>query len=158
MPGVVLADCEANPWLQGPCIDPAELPAAASVALAPKVLLQRMDTGAAPALLLTYGAFRTLLPATLAPDAQIAAQGQAHRLSVLKAAGAGTGAWPPVSFLRAAEPQLVLWPQDTTYPPAVSEYLTTQVTAARVEADSLVEVVSDGAAFWVVRHSAVGPR
>ena len=112
-----------------------------------------MDTGAAPALLLTYGAFRTLLPATLAPDAQIAAQGQAHRLSVLKAAGAGTGTWPPVSFLRAAEPQLVLWPQETTYPPAVSEYLTTQVTAARVEADSLVEVVSDGAAFWVVRHS-----
>ncbi len=157
-PGVVLADCEANPWQEGPCVDPAGLPAAASVALAPEVLLQRMDTGAAPALLLTYGQFRTLLPATLAPGAQAAVQDQVHGLSVLKAAGPRTGAWPPVSLLAAAEPQLVLWPQETTYPPEVSEYLATQVAAARVEADGIVEVVSDGAQFWVVRRSAVGPR
>jgi hypothetical protein len=82
-------------------------------------------------------------------------QGRLHKLSVLKAAGPGTGVWPSAGFLRAAEPQLVLWPQETTYPPEVSEYLTTQVTAARVEADGIVEVVSDGRRFWVVRHSAV---
>lgn len=157
-PDLVLAHCEASPWRQVPCINPAELPTAASVALTPEVLLQRVDTGGPAALLLTYGRFRTLLPTTLAPAAQAAVQGRLHELSVLKAAGPGTGAWPSAGFLRAAEPQLVLWPQETTYPPEVSEYLTTQVTAARVEADGVVEVVSDGGRFWVMRHSAVGPR
>lgn len=163
-PDVVLAPCEAlaangaQLWPEAPCIDPAELEAGAAVVLTPEVRLEHIHAGAEPVLLLSYGQFRTLLPATLRTEAQTAAQDQAGRLSVLKAAGPHTGAWPALSLLAAAEPQLVLWPQETTYPPEVSEYLAGVVATERVEADGLVEVVSDGATFRVVRRSASGPR
>jgi hypothetical protein len=53
---------------------------------------------------------------------------------------------------------LVLWPLETTYPPDVAQYLETQVATARVEAGAVVEVISDGQRFWLVRHSAASPR
>ncbi len=163
-PDVVLAPCEtlatsaAHLWPGAPCIDPAGLEAGAAVALTPKVRFERIDAGTEPALLLSYGQFRTLLPATLGTEALITAQDQISLLSVLKGAGPHTGAWPSLSFLAAADPQLVLWPQETTYPPEVSEYLAGEVATARVEADGLVEVMSDGMTFRVVRRSPVGPR
>ena len=169
-PDVVLAPCEtlgangalkvsvAQLWPGAPCIDPAGLEAGAVVALTPEVRLERIHASAEPALLLSYGQFRTLLPATLRPEAPIAAQAQAGPLSILKGAGPQTGAWPCLSLLAATEPQLVLWPQETTYPPEVSEYLAGEVATVRVEADGLVEVVSDGTTFRVVQRSPVGPR
>ena len=157
-PCAVLATSAAQPWPGAPCIDLTGLEAGAAIALTAEVRLEAIDAGAEPALLLSYGQFRTLLPATLGPEAQTAAQDQAGPLSVLKAAGPHTGAWPALSFLAAAEPQLVLWPQETTYPPEVSEYLAGEVATARIEAAGLVEVVSDGATFRIVRRSASGPR
>jgi len=169
-PDVVLAPCEAPKasaaqrvsaaqlWPETRCIDPAGLEAGEVVALTREVRLKRINAGAEPALLLSYGQFRTLLPATLGTEAQTEVQDQASPLSVLKVAGPHTGAWPSLSFLTATKPQLVLWPQETTYPPEVSEYLAREVATARVEADGLVEVVSDGATFRLVRRSASGPR
>jgi len=169
-PDMVLAPCEAlgtgaalapsatQLWPGAPCVNPAGLEAGAVVALTSEVRLERIDAGAEPALLLSYGQFRTLLPATLGTEAQIAAQDQAGPLSVLKGAGPHTGAWPCLRLLAATEPQLVLWPQETTYPPEVSEHLAREVATVRVEADGLVEVVSDGATFRVVQRSPVGPR
>lgn len=156
-PDLVLAGCDVNPWHSGPCIDPASLAPGAAVALAGDLQLTQVSAGTVPALLLTYEQFSTLLPSTLAPDAQAEVH-PALPLAVLKTAGPETGAWPEVDFLSAARPQLVLWPLETTYPPEVAQYLATQMTTARVEAQAAVEIVSDGARFWLVRHSSQGAR
>jgi hypothetical protein len=156
-PDVVLGDCETNPWLTRPCIDPVALAPETTIALTDQVQLTRLTAGEDPALLVAYGRFRTLLPATLRTEAQgVALAGPP--LSVLKIAGPGTGSWPGLPYLEAAQPQLVLWPLETTYPQQVAEYLATQVATARVEAQATVEVISDGQRFWLVRHSAMSPR
>ena len=112
--------------------------------------------GADPALLLTYGQFRALLPATLSPEAQQGLRAVGP-LSVLKTAGPGTGTWPAIDFLTAARPQLALWPLETTYPPGVAAHLEKQTATARIEAAAAAEIVTDGERFWLVRHSPVSP-
>lgn len=156
-PDIVLAGCDENPWQSAQCVDPARLTAGSVVALAGEVRLVRLSTNGSPALLLTYGRFRTLLPATLSTTAQ-AALGHLPALSVLKTAAPGTGAWPAVEFLSAAQSQLALWPLETNYPPDVAGYLAREVTAVRVEPQSTTEVVTDGRRFWVMRYSTAGPR
>ncbi|MGE5603250.1 MAG: ComEC/Rec2 family competence protein [Nitrososphaerales archaeon] len=156
-PDLVLADCARNPWEGGRCIDPANLAAGAVVALTGEVRLVRVSPADPPALLLTYGRFRTLLPATLSPDVEETFE-PLSGVSVLKTAAPETGAWPSLEYLAAAQPQLVLWPLETSYPPAVTRYLANQARTARVEAQGTTEVLSDGERFWVLRHSAAAPR
>jgi hypothetical protein len=155
-PDVVLAECDENPWRSAQCLDPAGLAPGTVVALTDQVQLAR-SANSPSALLLRYGRFSTLLPATLSPEAQAALEPM-PAVAVLKTAGPGTSAWPAVEFLSAARPQLVLWPLETTYPPDVSAYLMGKMTTARVEARGVIEVISDGQQFWITRHSATGPR
>ena len=156
-PDVALTACDRAPRVAGACVELARLAPAAAVALTDEVRLTRIAAGAEPALLLTYGEFRALLPATLPPQAQgdLPPLGP---LSALKTAGPGTGAWPDIEFLRTAQPQVTLWPLETTYPPAVGAYLQTHTAAARIDPAAAVEIVSDGARFWLIRHSARPPR
>ena len=156
-PDLALTQCDRTPWVGGRCVDPAGLAPGAVVALTEKVRLERLDAGADPALLLTYGQFRALLPATLSPEAQQGLRAVGP-LSVLKTAGPGTGTWPAIDFLTAARPQLALWPLETTYPPGVAAHLEKQTATARVEAAAAAEIVTDGKRFWLVRHSPVSPR
>jgi competence protein ComEC len=151
-PDLVLAPCDKSPWSNARCIDPNALADGAGVVLADGVRLTKVVTNRPAALLLTYGQFSTLLPSTTREG------GGAVGVSVLKTAGPDTGAWPSVDFLRATQPQLVLWPLETTYPSEVSEYLETKVATVRVEVGAAVEVVSEGKRFWLVRHSSIGPR
>jgi competence protein ComEC len=157
-PDITLAPCGSAPWPAGRCVDPRSLAPGTTIELQAGLELTRLDAGPDAAFLLTYGQFRAVLPATLSQEGQAALLGQPLGLSTLKAAGPETGAWPAVSFLAAAQPQLTLWPLETTYPPAVSEFLEEQMTTARVEPDAAVEVISDGERFWVFRRSGVGPR
>jgi hypothetical protein len=108
---------------------------------------------------LTFGQFRALLPATLKPEVQAAfiATGADLRATVLKAAGPGTGSWPTQPFLAASAPQMVIWPEETTYPPDVDALLTGR-GAVRVPADAVVEVVSDGSRLWLNLRSAEARR
>lgn len=156
-PDLVLADCAANPWQAGPCLDPASLAYGAGVAVTADLHLTRVSSNAAPALLLTYGQFTTLLPSTLPPAAQPAVQ-LPQPVVLLKAAGPDTGAWPTVDYLSATRPQVILWPLETTYPPDVADYLAAQTTTARVDPQAVVEIISDGSNFWLVRHSSEDPR
>lgn len=156
-PDVAITRCEGNPWQNGPCVDPATLAPGTTIALQAGVTLTRLDAGPDPALLLTYGEFRALLPATLSQEAQ-QTMPALPPLSALKLPGSGTGAWPSVDFLEAARPQLALWPLETTYPPGVTTYLEGQLSTARIEPDAVVEVVTDGAQVWLIRHSRVSPR
>ncbi len=155
-PDLSVTRCEANPWKVGPCVDPAGLAPGTVIDLGNNLQLTRLSAEPDAALLLTYGEFRTLLPATLSQEGQQG--GSFPALSALKLPGSGTGAWPSTEFLRATQPQLALWPLETTYPPAVSEYLEGSLATARVEADAVVEVATDGKQIWVVRYSRIGPR
>ncbi len=156
-PDLVLAPCESNPWRSGPCLDPATLPPGGAVALTESVRLMRLGADEAPALLLSYAGFSTLLPATLPAPAQadLLLPGP---VSVLKVGGPGARSWPTPGFLQALRPQLVIWPLETTYPPDVTHLLTTKVATARAEASATVEVISDGQQIWLARYSATGAR
>lgn len=156
-PDVVLVDCDANPWQGGACIDPARLAPGAALSLDEGLRVTRLAADGPPVLLLSFGELTLPLPSTLPPGAQVSVSGLPS-VSLLKATGPGTGAWPAVQYLRAAQPQLVLWPLDTTYPPDVTEYLQGQVSTARVDAEGAVEVISDGARFWLTRYSSIGAR
>jgi hypothetical protein len=154
-PDLSITRCADNSRPAGPCVDPATLAAGATITLGEGARLERLDTAPDAALLLTYGKFRAVLPTTLSQEAQA---GIGVSLSALKLPGPGTGAWPSVEFLQATQPQLALWPLETTYPASTSEYLEKHLTTSRLEADATVEVVTDGERFWVVRHSGVHPR
>ena len=129
-----------------------------AIALTDQVQLTRLAAGEEPALLRGVRPVSHAAAGDAASPRRKTAPVAAGPLSVLKAAGPGTGSWPGLHTLRATQPQLVLWPLETTYPPEVAQYLATQVATARVEAQAAVEVISDGQRFWLVRHSAVSPR
>ncbi|HEX9114671.1 MAG TPA: ComEC/Rec2 family competence protein [Anaerolineae bacterium] len=133
---------------EGLAIDPAMLVPGQTLQIDQGVTLTRVQAGESWALALKYGDFSTLLPVTLGQAAQAAllANGGLGPLTVLKVANPGTGAWPVPEFLVAAAPQLILWPQETTYPPATAAQLTAQA-AARTEAGALIEVVTDGRSY-----------
>jgi hypothetical protein len=154
-PDVSVTRCEENPWKAGRCVDLATLGAGARLVMAEGVELTRLDTAPDPVLLLTHGDFRTVLPAALSQETQRAIIAP---VSALKLPAPGTGAWPSVSFLQGGQPQLALWPLETTYPPTVSEYLQQHLTTARIEPHATVEIVTDGEGFWVIRHSRISAR
>ncbi len=139
-------------WPDAQPVTPEDLPPGGLLRLADGVTLARLNTGDAWALRLTYRDFTILLPARLDAAAQAALAQQLSpaevRVTVVKAPGAGTGAGPSVEFLALAAPQTVLWPEGTVYPPDVQAWLTAH-GAVRVAGEGVVEVISDGARYWV---------
>ena len=83
-------------------IAPDQLAPGAAVRLDDAVTLTRLP--AADGWMLSYGRFRTLLPATLEPEAQaeLLAAGVDLRSTAFKVPGPDTGAWPTVAFLAAS--------------------------------------------------------
>jgi len=106
---------------------------------------------------LSMGELRLLLPSEIEQETQatLLAGGIDLAATVLKTPHAGTGNWPTADFLAAVRPQLVVVPNDTTYPPAVQQQLR---LLPRVEVDpfELVEIITDGQHLWVKRHGPSG--
>ena len=102
---------------------------------------------------LSYGNFRLLLPAALSPadQAGLVAAGEDLRSTALKLPAAGTGCWPAGGFLAATAPQLVLWPDDSTYPPEIVGLLRER-QALRVPAGAALELTTDGTHMWLARR------
>ena len=146
---------ELWPGAQG--VAPDQLTSGAVVRLEDAVTLIRLPS--ADGWTLSYGQFRTLLPSTLNPEAQAALQAASTdlRTAVLKVPGPDTGAWPTVGFLAATSPQLILWPEGTTYPPDVDASLAGR-GAVRVAPDVVVEVITDGGRIWLGQRSGEGRR
>jgi len=151
----------AGYWPGAQAVEPAQLAPGAAIRLDEGVILTRLAGGTDWAFALDYEQFRTVLPATLTSTAQAAilASGDAadHHLVLLKAPDADTGVWPTSDFLAASAPQIILWPEDTTYPPDVAALLTSR-GAQRIPADAVVEVVTDGARLWLWLRSTIERR
>jgi competence protein ComEC len=143
-------DAALGPWPGTQAIDPAQLASGAVIRLDENVTLTRVAAGEDWAFVLAYEEFRALLPATLQPGAQAAllAAGADLRVTLLKAPGPDTGTWPTAAFLDATAPQLILWPEGTTYPPDVVARLTAR-GAIRVPPDALLELITDGRQMWL---------
>ncbi|MDH7486643.1 MAG: ComEC/Rec2 family competence protein [Anaerolineae bacterium] len=127
-------------------------------------VLHAPQRGSAPdsaVLRLSMGRLRLLLPSEIEQETQamLLAGGMDLAATALKTPHAGTGNWPTAGFLAAVRPQLVVVPEETTYPPDVQERLQ---ALPRVEADPFeaVELISDGQQLWVKRHGPgdLGPR
>jgi len=156
---VVLGPSRPAPGPAGQSIEPSQLPSGTRLRLGDNLMLRWYAAGGVWAL--EYGSFRTLLPATMTPDAQMALLADESaadlQLTVLKAPGPATGAWPLPAFLAATWPQVILWPMETSYPPAVVELLQARSTA-RVPSDAIVEVITDGQQMWLHQWSSMGHR
>jgi hypothetical protein len=137
-------------------IDPVRVPPGGEIVLDKDVTLARLAAGSEWAFLVRYSDFRSLLPSILKQESQMAMVAASDstmlRVTLLKGAGPGTGAWPAVPLLEAAAPQVVLWPLDTTYPPDVADRLAA-LGAIRVPSDAVVEVITDGKQIWLRRWS-----
>lgn len=161
-PGVVdlaLGGAAAESWPAARHLDPSRLATGQAVQLDGAVKLVRRGMGQSWTLELQYGRFRTYLPALPGPaeQAHMAALAAGEGLTLLKTPGPGTNAWPTPEFLSTTNPQVILWPQDTTYLPASAAALEAQ-GAMRVEPDTVVEAVTDGNRVWLRRWSAKGHR
>lgn len=128
-------------------LDPTQLAPHTTLRLSGGVTLERLGDAEHWALVVRYGAFRTILPATLDLPTQDALvdQGDLTGTTLLKLPGGGTGAWPNERFLNAATPQVLLWPLGTTYPPSVASRLTGR--AQRIPDDATIEIITDGKQF-----------
>ena len=142
-----------------------ELATGISVQLDEGVLLEVLhapESGDEPdgaVLRLSMGELQLLLPSEIEQETQagLLASGADLASAVLKTPHAGTGNWPTVEFLAAVRSQLVIVPDDTTYPPQVQERLQ---ALPLVEVDPLetLEVVSDGYRLSVNRRGPTGLR
>jgi competence protein ComEC len=161
LPEVVISPGTSGSTETGiPALDPARLAPGTVIRTGDGVTLTRLDAGEGWALALRYGAFRALLPPTLSQDSQAAllvTSPNALYATLLKAPGLESGAWPAPGFLTAAAPQVILWPEDAAYPPAVEAWLT-EHGAVRIPASALVEVVTDGEQMWLQQRSGVEER
>ncbi len=145
----------ASRWPAAQTIDPAQLTAGASILLAEEVTLTLLPSDVQPVLALAYGRLCVILPTALSVDTQsnlLARNADVH-VTLLKAPGPDTGAWPTTEFLAAADPQLVLWPQETTYPPDVAALLAAR-GALRAPPDAILEVITDGERLWLQQRAA----
>jgi competence protein ComEC len=142
-------------WPGSSTVDPAQLPPGTAIRLDDGVTLTRLDAGAGWAFSVSYGDFRTVLPATLSSVTQaVLVNGPVGtaRSTVLKTAGPSTGAWPTRPYLAAATAQLLLWPDETTYPPDVAGWLAAH-NAIRVPDSAGVDVSTDGQRLWLHRRA-----
>ena len=108
---------------------------------------------------LSMGRLRLLLPSEIEQETQetLLASGVDLTATVLKTPHAGTGNWPTADFLAAVRPQLVIVPDDTTYPPDVQERLRL-LPQMKVGPFEVVEIITDGQHLWVKRHGPSGLR
>ena len=108
---------------------------------------------------LSMGRLRLLLPSEIEQETQktLLASGVDLTTTVLKTPHAGTGNWPTADFLAAVRPQLVIVPNDTTYPPDVQERLRL-LPQMKVGPFEVVEIITDGQHLWVKRHGPSGLR
>jgi competence protein ComEC len=144
-------------WPAAREVAPDQLAPGAVIRLDDEVALTRLP--AADGWMLGYGRFRIPLPATLGAGAQaeVVAAGTDVRTTVLKAPGPDTGAWPTAAFLAASAPQRILWPEGTTFPPAVDQLLAAK-GALRTPADAVIEIITDGQRIWLRERSEEGRR
>lgn len=145
-------------WPAARALEPGRIPAGAVVRLDADVELLRLP--AADGWLLRHGRFRALLPTTLPPEAQaelLQATPDSFPITLLKGPGADAGVWPLAALLAAASPQIVLWPDDTTYPPDVVAWLDDH-RATRIRGDGVVEVRSDGQRLWLEQRRGSAGR
>lgn len=133
----------AGYWPEARALDADQLAAGTLVRLGDGV---ELICAAAGAWLLRYGDFSVLLPPTISPAVQ--AQLDVGRLALLKTAGPDTRSWPQVAFLERVSPQIILWPEGTTYPPDATAWLVER-RATRVAEDGMIEVISDGRRVWL---------
>ncbi len=159
---LVIGRAGASLYPAAQVIDPAAARPGTPLALEGELSLSLLSAGPGDAgwsVALAYGSYRTILPSTLGPDTQagLLSAGQPLNVTLLKAAGPGSGAWPSLELLRAADPQLIVWPEGTTYPPEVTAWLAAR-PLARVPAEATVEVVSDGRHLWLRQWSDAGAR
>jgi len=59
----------------------------------------------------------------------------------------GTGAWSHPDLLARLQPQIILQPQGTTYPPDAQEILAGSMSVSRIPNDTIVEIITDGQSF-----------
>ena len=148
-------------WQGAQEIAPARTPPGTTVRLDDGVSLRRLPGDENGIWILDYGNFRMMLPSSIKPPAQEAmlkSTDPAHLRTVLfKLPDAGTGAWPTVPFLAATAPQIVLWPEETTYPPGTVEWLAAH-GAATIPSGAQVEVITDGKQAWLHLRDATGKR
>ncbi|HHB91092.1 MAG TPA: ComEC family competence protein [Anaerolineae bacterium] len=95
---------------------------------------------------LRFGQFTTLLPLTnsQATQARWLARGLLTPVTLLVTPWPGTGAWPHPDLLVALQPQTILQPQGTTYPPGVQRRFETYPGLVRIPNDAMVEIITDG--------------
>lgn len=108
---------------------------------------------------LSMGNLRLLLPSEIEQETQadLLASGADLASTVLKTPHVGTGNWPTVEFLAAVRSQLVIVPDDTTYPPQVQERLQA-LPLVEVDPFETLEVVSNGYRLRVNQRGPAGLR
>jgi ComEC/Rec2-related protein len=143
-PGGLEASDPMTQVSDGRWMDPTQLAPHTRLHLSGDVTLERLGDAEHWALALRYGAFQTILPATLDAPTQDALVDQRalSGTTLVKLPGGDTGCWPSEEFLNAATPQVLLWPDETTYPSAIAYRLTGW--AQRVPGDAAIEVITDG--------------
>ncbi len=89
-----------------------------------------------------------MLPFENTQESQLAVLDQLpESLTLLPAPYPGTGSWPHPDLLARLQPQIILQPEGTTYPPAVQEILADYPNISRIPNDAMVEIISDGQTF-----------
>lgn len=135
-----LADIDALQLLDAT----TDAPPGSAISLDAGVTLLRLPS-ATPLFRLSYGDFSTFLPLTNSQQEQSAlAKFHPAPITVLITPWPGTGAWPQSALLNVLQPQLVLQPADTTYPPGVQAQLDAHPGHTRIPNDAITEIISDG--------------
>jgi len=98
---------------------------------------------------LVYNDFAMLLPLTNSQDIQAdwLARGILTPVTLLVTPWPGAGAWPHPDLLTALRPQVILQPQNTTYPPGVQRALDGHPGLVRIPNDAIIEIITDGRAY-----------
>jgi len=103
---------------------------------------------------LTYGDFALLLPLinSQATQADWLARGVLTPVTLLVTPWPGTGAWPHPDLLAALQPQAILQPAGTSYPPGVQRKLASHPRLVRIPNNAITEIITDGRTYEVKQH------
>jgi len=98
---------------------------------------------------LTYGDFSMLLPLTNSQTTQAdwLSRGLLTPVALMVTPWPGARAWPHPDLLTALQPQTILQPQGTTYPPGVQRALDAHPGLVRIPRDAIIEIIIDGERF-----------
>ncbi len=143
---------------------PANLPPNTTVRLDENVLLTRLPTAEEepPLYILNYDEFSTILPFTnsLRVQKKALSQGVTTPITLLITPWPGTGAWPHPDLITVLQPQILLQPKHTTYPPTVQSQLDHHPGRAFIPNDAITEIITDGRSLQLLQraYSADVPR